>query len=66
VVEHIEKEGGLGTFAVLAAPQVFLVGGRRPKPALAILFIQRDLAERSVDQPGQVLRHEAERLVEVD
>ena len=51
---------------MLAPPQVLLVGRRGAEPTLAIFFIKSDLAHRRIDEPGQVLRHQGQSLVEVD
>src|SRR5260370_40499181 len=58
-VEDLEEERRFGAFAVLAPPQVFVLGCRSPGPTLAILFIQRDLAHRSLDQALRLLGDEA-------
>src|SRR5439155_10332807 len=59
-------EGRARALAVLAPPEVLQIRRRGPVPALAVLFIERDLAEARVHEPRQVLRHESEGLVEVD
>ena len=51
---------------MLPPPEVFEVRGGGAVPPLAILFIKGDLAQGRVDESGQVLRDEPQRLVEVD
>src|SRR5207247_10610585 len=65
-VQHVEQERRFRPFCVLSAPQVLEVRGRGAVPTLVILFIERDLAQRGVDQTGQVLGDERQRLLEVD
>ena len=51
---------------MLPVPEVLEVRGCGAVPAFVVLFIERDLAQRGVDQTGQVLGDERQRLLEVD
>src|SRR5258708_28070906 len=51
---------------MLPAPRLLLVGSSRAEPALAVFLVERNLAERSIDQAHQTLRDEPQGLVEVD
>ena len=51
---------------MLPPPLLFEVRRGGAVPALAVLLVERDLAQRCIDQAGEVLGHERQRLIQVD